>query len=162
MLGIQVFTLSTSDDLHRRVSGPALPSADRRSLVTTGELAIMPEWQEKPHPSAKKPTRGHSLISSIKWRAWPATIDLDWPEDERADAYRRLSRLTRASRLARETREEVQRFNGQAAASPAVVSVSPSSSTIGQRRDAVQAHAVLVLQGDCVLGWNCITERVLQ
>jgi hypothetical protein len=34
-----------------------------------------------------------------------ATVDLDWPEDERADAHRRLSRLTRALRLARETRE---------------------------------------------------------
>ena len=34
-----------------------------------------------------------------------ATVDLDWPEDERADACRRLSRLTRALLLARETRE---------------------------------------------------------
>jgi hypothetical protein len=39
------------------------------SLVTTVELAIMLGWQEKPHPSAEKPTRGHSLICSIKWRA---------------------------------------------------------------------------------------------
>jgi hypothetical protein len=38
-----------------------------------------------------------------------AIIDLDWPEDERADAYRRLSRLARALRLARETRE---RYSG--------------------------------------------------
>ena len=38
-----------------------------------------------------------------------ATIDLGWPEDERADAYRRLSRLTRALRFARETRE---RYSG--------------------------------------------------
>ena len=61
-----------------------------------------------------------------------AIIDLDWPEDERADAYRRLSRLARALRLARETRRAVQRLNGQAAANPAVVSVSISSRTISQ------------------------------
>ena len=65
-----------------------------------------------------------------------ATIDLDWPEDERADAHRRLSRLTRALRLARRDPREVQRLNGQAAASPAVVSVSPSSATISHPWEA--------------------------
>jgi hypothetical protein len=64
-----------------------------------------------------------------------ATIDLDWPEDERAGAYRRLSRLTRALRLARETRERYSGLNGQAAASPAVVSVSTSSRTIFGRSE---------------------------
>jgi hypothetical protein len=39
---------------------------DWRSLVTTGVRAIMSGWQEKPDPSAEKPTRGHSLICSIK------------------------------------------------------------------------------------------------
>jgi hypothetical protein len=38
-----------------------------------------------------------------------ATVDLDWPEDERADVCRRLNRLTRALRLARETRERDSR-----------------------------------------------------
>jgi hypothetical protein len=70
-----------------------------------------------------------------------ATIDLDWPEDERADAHRRLSRLTRALRLARET--QAQRLNAQAAASPAAVSVSVSSRTTSQPWDAEYKQAAL-------------------
>ena len=86
------------------VSGPALLLADWRSLVTTGELAIMPGWQESPIPAQKADTRPFfDLLDQME--SLLATIDLDWPEDERADAYRRLSRLTRALRFARETRE---------------------------------------------------------
>jgi hypothetical protein len=35
------------------------------------------------------------------------TADLDWPEDIRADAQRRLNRLARALRHAPETRERL-------------------------------------------------------
>jgi hypothetical protein len=41
-----------------------------------------------------------------------ATIDLDRPDDERADAYRRQGRLTRALRLVRETRERCATVHG--------------------------------------------------
>ena len=78
---------------------------DRRSLVTTGVRAIMSGWQEKPDPSAEKADTRPFFDLLDQMESLLATIDLDWPEEERADAYRRLSRLARALRLARETRE---------------------------------------------------------
>ena len=63
-----------------------------------------------------------------------ATIELDWPDDIRADANRRLARIARALRHAPETSERLLDISlkCQAAAEPAVVSLMQSPSITNQ------------------------------
>jgi hypothetical protein len=61
--------------------------------------------KKNPSRRDKKTDKGPFFDMRDQMEGLLATVDLDWPEDERADAHRRLSRLTRALRLARETRE---------------------------------------------------------
>ena len=76
-----------------------------RFAVTSAD-ATMQRWQRNPHHGdAATSTAGPFFDLLDQMEALTMTVELDWPDDIRADAQRRLNRLARALRHAPETRE---------------------------------------------------------
>ena len=66
------------------------------------------EMAKNPPPRLRKTsTAGPFLDLLDQMEALTMTVELDWPDDIRADAQRRLNRLARALRHAPETRERL-------------------------------------------------------
>ena len=96
-------------NLRRRVSEPALLPAGL-ALAGDDRCACYYVGMARKARSQRRKADTRPFFDLLdQMESLLATIDLDWPEEESADAYRRLSRLARALRLARETRE---RYSG--------------------------------------------------
>jgi hypothetical protein len=66
------------------------------------------EMAKKPPPQQRKTSVARPFFDLLdQMEALAMNSDLDWPEDIRADAQRRLNRLARALRHAPETRERL-------------------------------------------------------
>ena len=64
------------------------------------------QMAKKPPPRRRKTSTAGPFFDLLdQMEALTMTVELDWPEDIRSDAQRRLNRIVRALRHASETRE---------------------------------------------------------
>jgi hypothetical protein len=96
-----------SPQSHRRLPQHAVDMTMWRSRVSNGigDCYRAKMAKKPPQRQRKTSTAGPFFDLLDQMEALTTTVDLDWLEDIRADAQRRLNRLSRALRHAPETRE---------------------------------------------------------
>jgi hypothetical protein len=87
-------------------SQPAIVTLDRLPCDSSGRY--LPEMVRNPESRRRSTSNARPFFELIEqMETLLTTIELDWPDDMRADAKRRLARIARALRHAPETNERL-------------------------------------------------------